>query len=113
MPQFMISVHHGDDDALPEGVDPQDVFAAVDAFNSRLEGEGAMVFAGGLMPASTATVVHRSGETTSGPYLSGEHYLGGFWVVEVADQAAALEVARAAVATGCGTTIEVRPFQSA
>lgn len=111
MTQYLLSVHHSDHDALPEGVEPAEVFAAVDAFNQRLTDEGAMVYAGGLLPPSAATVVHRSGETTSGPYLSDPEALGGFWVVEAPDAGAAIELARAAVATGCSRTIEVRPFQ--
>lgn len=112
MPQYLLSVHHGDDNALPPGVEPAEVFEAVNAFNQGLIADGAMLFGGGLMPASTATVVHRSGQHTSGPYLTGEEYLGGFWVIEAADDAAALERARAAVATGCSAAIEVRPFQT-
>lgn len=111
MAQYLLSVHHGDDNALPEGADMNEIFAAVDAFNQRLIADGAMVFAGGMLPASSATVVHASGETTPGPYLTGEEYLGGFWVIEAPDEAAALDYARAAVATRCSRTIEVRPFQ--
>ena len=36
MPQYMLSVIHGDDDAIPPGADFNDVFAAVDKFNTKL-----------------------------------------------------------------------------
>ena len=113
MPHYLLSVHHGDGDVLPDGVDPQSVFAAVEAFNSRLEADGVLVYAGGLQPASTARTAHRDGEVTEGPRLSGEEYMGGFWVVQAADDAAAMELAKAAVATGCSWAVEVRPFQTA
>ena len=34
MHQYLLSVHHDDTNAIPEGVDVQDVFAAVDRFNT-------------------------------------------------------------------------------
>lgn len=112
MPHYLLSVHHGDDNALPPGVDPDSVYAAVEAFNQRLVDEGSMVFAGGLMPASTARLAHRGGEVTEGPKVQADEYMGGFWVVDVPDDQAALELAKAAVATGCSWAIEVRPFQA-
>src|SRR3954470_13849231 len=47
-------------------------FAATGAFNDKLRADGYWVFAGGLQPASTATVVDGQGESpvmTDGPYL--------------------------------------------
>ncbi len=71
------------------------------------------MFAGGLHPASTATVVRvQDGEvvTTDGPFLETKEHLGGFWVIEAADLDAALDwAAKATVA--CQAPIEVRPFQ--
>jgi hypothetical protein len=50
----------------------EEAFAATGAFNEKLRADGCWVFAGGLQPASTATVVDGQGETpvmTDGPYL--------------------------------------------
>ena len=47
-----------------------------------------MVFAGGLHPISSATVVDGTGDEpllTDGPYLESREYLGGFWVIEADD----------------------------
>ena len=115
MTQYLLSVHHGDDLSLPDGVTPDQLFADVDAFNARLQDEGAWVFAGGLLPASSATVVDASGPevlTTDGPYLETKEYIGGFWVIEAADRDAALRWGRDA-SVACRGTVEVRPFQSA
>ncbi len=76
--------------------------------------EGAWVFAGGLHPANTATVVKvQDGEviTTDGPFAESKEQLGGFWIVKAAnlDEALALAV-RGSIA--CGAPVEVRPFQA-
>ncbi len=71
------------------------------------------MFAGGLHPASTATVVDgRGGDvvTTDGPYAESKEQMGGFWVVEAADLDAAIELARRGSAA-CNGKVEVRPFQ--
>jgi hypothetical protein len=71
------------------------------------------VFAGGLEPASTATVVTaRDGGTltTDGPFAEGKEHIGGFWVIEVADREAAHDWA-ARGSAACLAPVEVRPFQ--
>ena len=79
----------------------------------KLQDQGAWVFAGGLHPANTATVVRVSNGdvlTTDGPFAEAKEQLGGFWVIEAADLDAAL--AWAAEATvACQAPVEVRPFQ--
>jgi hypothetical protein len=71
------------------------------------------VFAGGLHPASTATVVRQDGGEvllTDGPFPESKEQLGGFWVIEAADLDAALAWARKAT-VACAAPVEVRPFQ--
>jgi hypothetical protein len=74
---------------------------------------GAWVFGGGLLPASSATVVRADGaETliTDGPFTESKEHIGGFWVIQAKDLDEAL--AWAAKATrACGEPVEVRPFQ--
>lgn len=87
-------------------------FAATDVFNEQLKADGYWVFAGGLEPASTATVVDGRGEkpvVTDGPYLETKEYIGGFWVIEAADLDVALGLA-AAGSRACRAAVEVRPF---
>lgn len=50
------------------------------------------VFAGGLMPASTASVVRKQDAAlrrTDGPFLASKEHIGGFWVIDAADADAA------------------------
>ena len=71
------------------------------------------VFAGGLHPSSTATVVRAvDGEvvTTDGPYAEAKEVIGGFWVIEAPDLDVALKLA-AEGSKACGGKVEVRPFQ--
>lgn len=58
--------------------------------------EGHFVFADGLEEGSSATTVDGRGPTPlfeDGPYLEGEEYLGGFWVIYAADLTEALSLA--------------------
>jgi hypothetical protein len=88
-------------------------FRDVNAFNTELQASGSWVFAGGLMPASTAKVVRNDeGELmqTDGPYLESKEQIGGFWVINVADEATALMWAEKG-SIACQQSVEVRPFQ--
>ena len=91
------------------------VMAAVDAFNTALKDSGAWLFAGGLHPPSTAkTVDVTSGETRvlDEPFVEAPAYVGGFWVIEAADESAAVEWAAKASAA-VQSRIEVRALQEA
>lgn len=113
MRQYMLSVIHGEDNAVPPGTDFSEVFEAVDRFNQQLQDAKSLVFAGGLMPISSATVVDAGGDealVTDGPYLESHEYLGGFWVIAANDLDEALAVARDA-SVACRHAVEVRPFQ--
>lgn len=115
MTQYMLSVYGVEGEAYPNEEEMQAAFRDVDVLNEEIRGAGVWVFAGGLHPASTATVVRRDGAgeilTTDGPFVETRERLGGFWVIEAADLDAALAWAgKAAVA--CRQPVEVRPFQS-
>ncbi len=88
-------------------------FAATGAFNDKLRAEGYWVFAGGLQPVATATVVDGQGQTpvlTDGPYLETKEALGGFWVIDAPDLDVALKLA-AEGSRACRGKVEVRPFE--
>jgi hypothetical protein len=90
----------------------EEAFAATGAFNDTLQARGYWVFAGGLAPAATATVVDGQGPTpvmTDGPYLETKEALGGFWVIDAPDLDAALSLA-AEASQACRAKVEVRPF---
>ena len=113
MTQYLLSVHmvEGEPEPAPEVI--EQMYKDVDAVNDEIKKAGAWVFAGGLHPANTATVVRvENGEvlTTDGPFAETKEQLGGFWVIEASDLDAAL--AWAAKATkACQAPVEVRPFQ--
>ena len=112
MPQYLLSVYQPDGPIpSPEFLDG--VRRELDAVNRDLRAAGAWVFAGGLHPPSTATVVRfRAGEvlTTDGPFAEGKEHLGGFTIIEAPDLDAALAWAER-LARATTLPIEVRPFQ--
>jgi hypothetical protein len=113
MPQYLISVWHDDEYEVDfSGDDIQRRHQQVMAFNAEAEAAGVWVFAGGLMPASTASVVRAGDEAsvTPGPCASTTQQMGGFWIFDVPDADAALDWARRAAAA-CEETLELRPFQ--
>jgi hypothetical protein len=112
MTQYMLSVFMVPDE-MPSAEEMEQAFKDVDAFNDELKAQGAWVFAGGLHPADTATVVRAKGGdvvTTDGPFAETKEQLGGFWIIQAPDLDAALALgAKATVA--CRGAVEVRPFQ--
>ncbi len=114
MAQYLLSVWHDEEYVVDfSGEDLQRIGAQVGAVNEELERAGAWVFGGGLLPASSATVLRANeGQVsmTDGPYAESKEQMGGFWVIEAADLDAALEWGRKA-ALACEGPVEVRPFQ--
>jgi hypothetical protein len=113
MTQYLLSVHMVEGQEAPSEESVQQAYKAVDAFNADLQASGAWVFANGLLPPDTATVVRTDGgETviTDGPFAETKEHLGGFWIIDVADLDAALDLA-AKGSVACGAPVEVRPFQ--
>jgi hypothetical protein len=113
MKQYLLSVAMIDGAPPPPPDEMQRAFERVDELNVELQAAGVWVFAGGLQPASIATVVREDGGEvvmTDGPFAESKEHIGGFWIIEVEDLDAAL--AWAAKATkACGAAVEVRPFQ--
>ena len=114
MPQYLLSVWHEGEYPLPDPEEMAQTIAAVDAFNTELSASGQWVFAGGLHPASTATVVTARGSDdpvlTDGPFAETKEQMGGFWVIRATDLDEALDWARRG-SDACGGPVEVRPFQ--
>jgi hypothetical protein len=113
MKQYLLAVHMVEGEPVPSEEEIQKMYKAVDIFNAEVKAEGAWVFAGGLHPASTATVVRAQGGqvvTTDGPFAETKEQLGGFWVIKAPDLDAALGYA-ARGSAACGGPVEVRPFQ--
>ena len=113
MTQYLLSVWMVDGDPVPPEDVIQTMYTDVDKFNEEVKAAGAWVFAGGLHPADTATVVKATdGDvvTTDGPFAESKEQIGGFWVIEAPDLDAALAWA-AKGSAACRGAVEVRPFQ--
>jgi len=115
--QFFLTVPHDSaEEPTMESMDPAELeaaLAAVEKFNADLNESGSFRFAGGLHPPSSAkTVDATSGEpvVVNGPFVEAAEYVGGFWVIEAADEDSAVRWATQA-AEALGGRIEVRAFQ--
>jgi hypothetical protein len=112
MKQYLLSVYQ------PEGGTPppevlEAVMRDVDALDQEMRAAGVWVFAGGLHPPSTATVLRPKGDdvlTTDGPFVEGKEHIGGFTIIRAPDLDVALEWGRR-LARATTLPIEVRPFQ--
>jgi hypothetical protein len=112
MKQYLLSVYQ------PVGPVPapevlQKISRNLEVLNDEIKAAGAWVFAGGLFPPSTATVLRvRGGDvlTTDGPFAEGKEHLGGFTIVTAPDLDAALDWGRR-LAGASTLPVEVRPFQ--
>lgn len=113
MPQYLLSVHMVEGQEPPSEEVVQQMYEDVDALNDDLKEAGVWVFAGGLHPPETATVVEeRDGDVlmTDGPFAETKEHIGGFWIIETQDLDAALAWASKAT-VACRAPVEVRPFQ--
>ena len=122
MTQYFLTLPHDTNDEPTmesmQDMDPAELealMAAVEKFNTDLNESGAFVTAGGLEPPSTAITVETTstGPTrTAEPFVKADQYVGGFWIIEAADQEAALVWAEQASAA-LQSRVEVRALQSA
>jgi hypothetical protein len=112
MNQYLLSIYQPDGPAPePEFLEP--VMRELNALNEEMQAAGVWVFAAGLHPPETATVLNASGEevlVTDGPFTEGKEHLGGFTVIEVEDLDAALSWGRRLAVVLKNLSIEVRPF---
>jgi hypothetical protein len=113
MKQYLLSIYqpHGDP-GPPELLEK--VMRDVNKVRREAEAAGVWLFAGGLHPPSTATVLRLQDNDvliTDGPFTEGKEVLGGLTIIRAADLDAALEWARK-LARAIPLPIEVRPFRS-
>ena len=81
---------------------------------AEMKAAGVLIFTGGLDPdAPVFSVDASSGRPvfTDGPYVESKEYLGGFAVVDVADEEAA-RLWAGKIAVACGWPQEVRRFRN-
>jgi hypothetical protein len=112
MTHYMLTIYQPDGPTPPPEV-LEAVGRELHGLNQDLKAAGAWVFANGLHPPSTATVLRVKDKDlmiTDGPYIEGKEHIGGFWIINAPDLDAALGWARRA-ARATTLPIEVRPFQ--
>jgi hypothetical protein len=112
MSQYLLSIYQPDGPApTAEVLEP--IMRDLDTLNQEMKAAGAWVFAAGLYPADTATVLRPKGDEvliTDGPFTEGKEHLGGFTIIDVEDLDAALDWGRR-LARAVTLPVEVRPFQ--
>jgi hypothetical protein len=112
MTRYLLSVYQPDG-PTPEPEVLQKIGADLGRVNQELQAAGAWVFAGGLFPPSTATVLRPNGGevlVTDGPFAEAKEHLGGFTIIDAPDLDAALAWGEK-VAVASTLPVEVRPFQ--
>ena len=109
---YLLSIYQPDGDPPP----PErlaKVMGDIHVMNQELKAAGNWIFAGGLHPATTATVVRvKDGDVlmTDGPFVEAKEHIGGFTIIKAPDLDVALEWGRR-LAKATTLPIEVRPFQ--
>ncbi|MEO5819495.1 MAG: YciI family protein [Vicinamibacteraceae bacterium] len=112
MKQYLLSIYQPDGPIPPpEFLEP--IMKNLAVLNGELRQAGAWVFAAGLHPPETATVVRaRADEVllTDGPFTEGKEHIGGFTVIRAADLDAALAWAGRLARIVSPLAVEVRPM---
>jgi hypothetical protein len=111
MTQYLVAIHHPDD--YDPSAEDEAMVRDIDVLNEEMDAAGVRIFAGGLLPASSAKSLRAQPDgkvlITDGPYLETKEHIGGFWVLEAANLDDALAWGRKA-AVACRAPVEVRPF---
>jgi hypothetical protein len=112
MKQYLLSIYQPDGPAPAPDVLGQ-IMANLEVLNREMKAAGAWVFAAGLNPPSTATVVKaQAGELliTDGPFTEAKEHIGGFTIIRAPDLDAALDWG-SKLARATTLPVEVRPLQ--
>lgn len=111
MPEYLIAFN---DEWVPDLTDEdfRRALEATNALRAEMKAAGVLIFTGGLDAAAPVFSVDASSGTplfTDGPYVETKEHLGGFAVVDVADEDAARHWA-GKVAVACGWPQQVHRF---
>jgi hypothetical protein len=111
MTEYLIAFN---DEWVPDHTDEelQEKSRALRPLVAEMRSAGVLIFTGGLDDSPAITVDASSGTPvfTDGPYVETKEHLGGFAVVDVADEEEARMWA-GRIAVACGWPQEVRRFQ--
>ncbi len=114
MTQYMLSVHMtGTGPSEPMTEEQQrEGYARIAGLESEMEAADAFVYSARLTAPDDAKVVRRGDgrpKSNDGPFAETKEHLGGFYLIEAPDIAAAVEWA-SRVSEAIGEPIEVRPL---
>lgn len=124
--KFMLMMHHAGTGPAIHTWPPQDIRAHIEymiALNKKLGASGEFVDAQGLAGPHQAKIVRATKggppAITDGPFPESKEFLAGFWIIDCASEARAIEIAaQASAAPGLGGVqmsipIELRQVMSA
>ncbi len=112
MKQYLLSIYQPDGPAPAPDVLGQ-IMANLEVLNREMKAAGAWVFAAGLNPPSTATVVKAQASElliTDGPFTEAKEHIGGFTIIRAPDLDVALHWG-SKLARATTLPVEVRPMQ--
>ena len=112
MPEYLIAFN---DEWVPDHTieELREKSRALRPLLAEMRAAGVLIFTGGLDPAASVFSVDASSGTplfTDGPFIESKEHLGGFAVVDVADEEQA-RLWAGKIAVACGWPQEVRRFQ--
>ena len=112
MAEYLIAFN---DEWVPDLTDQdlREASKAISALRAEMKAAGVLIFTGGLDDAAPVFSVDASNGTpvfTDGPFIESKEHLGGFAVVDVADEEAA-RLWAGKIAVACGWPQEVRRFR--
>ena len=110
---MMLMIPGGYETAAPGTMPSAEAVAAMMKYNEALKDAGVLITLEGLHPPSMGVRVSFAGGkplVTDGPFAESKEVLGGYWMIEVASRAEAIEWAKKCPATG-NEIIEIRQVQ--
>jgi hypothetical protein len=110
---MMLMIPKGYEKAAPGATPDVEAVAKMMKYNEALQKAGVLLSLDGLHPPSMGARVSFSGGkpiVTDGPFAEAKEVLGGYWMIEVASKAEAVEWARRCPASD-NEVIEVRQVQ--
>jgi hypothetical protein len=110
---MMLMIPRGYETATPGTMPPADAVAAMMRYNEALRDAGVLITLDGLHPPSMgARVSFADGKpvVTDGPFTETKEVLGGYWMIEVASRAEAIEWAKKCPGSA-NEIIEIRQVQ--
>jgi len=110
---MMLMIPKGYEDAAPGTVPDAKAVEAMMAYNRELQEAGVLLALDGLHPPSMGARVSFAGgkpKVTDGPFAEAKEVLGGYWMIDVASKAEAIEWAQRCPGSP-NEVIEIRQVQ--